>query len=112
MTAVGQPIRRSELSFWVRQWDKGRRRFRRSLGRFLDWLGVPGFVQPMEVDDLVTGWHLSIRVSPLFTVISVEGRDFYFYRRNGKFDGTGMSTCAYAKLCEKRRAYRDAEAIS
>ena len=102
MIATEQPVLRSELVWWARWWDKGRREGRKSLGRFLNWLGVPGFIQPLEMDDLVTGWHLSIRVSPLFTVISVEGREFYFYRRNGKFDGTGMSTCAYAKLCEKR----------
>jgi len=89
-----------ERSQWARWWTRRQDWLKLQLGQFLNWLGVPGFVQVMEMDDLVTGWHLSIKVDPLFTVVSIEGRDFYFYRRNGKFDGTGGGTRAMIKAGE------------
>lgn len=66
-------------------------RVRIFLSRFVSRLGFGGgIVKPFKVDDLVTGQHLEIRISPSFTTISVDGRDYYFRRFTGVFDGTGM----------------------
>ncbi len=61
-----------------------------SLGWLMERLGVPGAIQPFEIHDQVTGQHVVVTVSARFTVIQVNGRDYYFYRYSGKFDGTGM----------------------
>lgn len=61
------------------------------LGRLVRHLCLPGFVSNVSFDDLVTGQHFSVRSNLLFTVISVDGRDYYFHRLTGKFDGTGYA---------------------
>lgn len=60
-------------------------------GKFLNWFGVAGFVQPMEIKDTLTGSSVSVRVSGYFTVITIDGREFYFKRLTGAYDGSGMS---------------------
>jgi hypothetical protein len=65
-------------------------RLREWLGAALNRRRVAGFVQPISYQDLVTGDLIEIRVSALFTVLSVSGRDYYFRRLTGRFDGTGM----------------------
>lgn len=74
---MGPPARVRRLRDWVRLWA----------GRALR--GLPGFVREIELEDEATGQHLSVRVSPFFTRISMNGRDFYFDRFTGRFDGTG-----------------------
>ncbi len=54
---------------------------------------VPGFVRDVELHDEATGNHIRIRPGVIFTVLSVNGRDYYFHRINGKFDGTGSGGC-------------------
>ncbi len=76
-------------TWWQIQWS----RLRQRLGAMLNRLGFGGLVKPLVFDDLVTGQHLEIRVSEFFTTISVDGRDYYFRRLNGAFDGTGMGCC-------------------
>ena len=56
-------------------------------------LGMPGFVKNLDLVDEVTGQIISIRVESLFTMLSVNGRDYYFRRLTGKLDGTGMGCC-------------------
>jgi hypothetical protein len=63
------------------------------LGRLLSKLGFPGMVKPLEYEDSYTGNHLKITTSALFTIISINGRDYWFHRLSGRFDGTG-SGCA------------------
>lgn len=58
------------------------------LGRLANRVGLPGLVGEHEIDDAFAG-KVSIRTSPWFTVISINGRDLYFRRWSGKFDGTG-----------------------
>lgn len=70
-------------------WQKKRTRLSIALGSMLNRWRVPGTVQPMIYDDDLTGTHLEVRVSPLFTVVQINGRDYYFRRLNGVFDGTG-----------------------
>ena len=63
---------------------------RKILGRILQWLRVPGFVGTAEYRDPESGdLVLKIRTSPRYTIIEAAGREFYFLRESGKFDGTG-----------------------
>lgn len=59
------------------------------LCRLANWLGLPGAVADVVIDDPVTGQHVEVRRSIFFTRISINGRDYYFTRFGGKFDGTG-----------------------
>ena len=71
-------------------------RLRIWLGRVKAWagnlanrLGLPGTIRPLRYLDPLTGCLIEVRVGNLFTVISVDGRDYYFRRFSGRFDGTG-----------------------
>jgi hypothetical protein len=75
--------RATKLQIW-------RGRLRELLGAALKRLGVPGAVAESEINDPATGDHVEIRVSHLFTRISINGRDYYFDRMTGRYDGTGM----------------------
>lgn len=66
----------------------------RVLGKLLNTIRVPGFVRE--------GWYKSrlgdrirVRVSPLFTVISVRGLNLFFDRLSGRVDGVGVSRTHY-----------------
>jgi hypothetical protein len=61
------------------------------MGRFLNRRRVAGAVQPINFNDPLTGNHIEVAINPLFTVLSVNGRDYYFKRLTGRFDGTGES---------------------
>jgi hypothetical protein len=63
----------------------------RLLGRLCHRMRMPGAIRSVVVDDEVTGQHLEVRVGSAFTVVSVDGRDYYFRRCSGRFDGTGLS---------------------
>lgn len=79
-------------NWWAHRWILFQDWRKWQTGRFLNWLGVPGFIRPMEMyDELITHSLLQVRVTPLFTIVTVDGKDFYFYRISGKYDGTGMS---------------------
>jgi hypothetical protein len=71
--------------------EKIRGELKQGLGRFLNVLRFPGLVKPLEIHDTLTGTYIQVRVSGFFTVISIDGRDFYFKRLTGKYDGSGMS---------------------
>ena len=60
------------------------------IGNLANKIKVPGCVQPMEFTDQVTGNRVVIKNSPYYTKLSISGRDYYFNRFSGKFDGTGM----------------------
>ena len=68
-------------------------RLRMLLGRFLGRVGAPGLVQSGEIRDAVSGQKIEIAVGLLFTRISIDGRDYYFRRLTGRFDGTGQGCC-------------------
>jgi hypothetical protein len=61
------------------------------LGRLLQLLGIPGFIRPWTYQT-ETGEVLALRTSPRYTVLKVGGRDYYFIRESGRFDGVGEST--------------------
>ena len=69
-------------------------RLKEAACRLLDWMHVPGFVRPLEINDPVSGHRIRISASHLFTVISINGRDYYFRRLSGKYDGTGSGVGA------------------
>lgn len=69
--------------------QKGSLLVREGIGRFLNWIGVPGTVSNARLHDDVTGQEIEILVNALFTRISINGRDHYFHRFNGKYDGSG-----------------------
>jgi hypothetical protein len=71
------------------RFDTARSRIRMFLGLCLGQLAIPGVVRDTDIQDRVTGDHVSVRVGPLFTVLSVNGRDYYFDRITGGFDGSG-----------------------
>ena len=72
------------------RWDIWTSRMREAMGGALNRVKAPGAVQPLAYEDPVTGDHIGVSVDSLFTVLSVNGRDYYFNRLSGEFDGTGM----------------------
>lgn len=83
---AGSPVASRRRSPWLRFKDA----FKVSLGATLNRFGLPGGVKDVEFEDQVTGQRVQIRVGALFTQISINGRDYYFRRISGKYDGTGM----------------------
>jgi len=59
-------------------------------GRCLNRMGIAGAVKDIQIDDAFTGQKITIQVGELFTRLTVDGRDYYFNRVSGKYDGTGM----------------------
>lgn len=61
------------------------------IGSALNWAGISGFVRECEYKSTETDTLVSVRVSPLYSVISVNGVDVYFHRITGEIDGIGVS---------------------
>lgn len=74
-------------------WQIWRGRIVIVLGRVAGKLRLPGLVRDAEIQDPITGQHVSIAVGPLFTRITVDGRDYYFRRFSGRLDGAGSASC-------------------
>lgn len=62
-----------------------------SFYRLINKLGVPNIIQNWEYEDKLTGQKIKIKTSFLFTILTIDRRDYYFYRLSGGFDGTSMS---------------------
>ena len=58
-------------------------------GTLLQWLRAPGLIKPFEHRDEDTGETVKIRTSPRYTILSVSGKEFFFERETGKFEGVG-----------------------
>lgn len=71
--------------------ERLRRRATEAFHRLLNRLGLPGAVAPMTFRDEVTGCTLTVRVGVYSTILTVDGRDYYFHRLTGTFDGTGQA---------------------
>jgi hypothetical protein len=71
-------------------WNIAFGRVELATGRLLNWLKIPGAVRDVEFKDALTGQQITVKVGSLFTCVTVGGRDYYFRRVSGKFDGTGM----------------------
>lgn len=61
------------------------------IGILLGWIGMPGIVRECTYIGEATRARVSVRIRPLFTVITVNGIDVYFTRLTGSIDGTGMN---------------------
>lgn len=68
-----------------------RGRVREMFGRALNRVKIPGAVRDMSLTDELTGQDVSVTVGVLHVRISVDGRDYYFDRLTGHFDGTGSA---------------------
>lgn len=66
-------------------------RARQLAGRLLNRIGIPGAIRNTRFKDAITGDEIDIQVGEFFTRLSVNGRDYYFRRISGKFDGSGKA---------------------
>ncbi len=64
-------------------------RIRQYVGKILGRVQVPGVIASATINDSFSGQRLEIKVGAICTRISVNGRDYYFSRLSGKFNGTG-----------------------
>ena len=65
-------------------------RVRLGIGRCLNYLHAPGMIRDASINDALSGQQIDVAVQPSFVKITVNGRDYYFDRITGKFDGTGL----------------------
>jgi hypothetical protein len=66
-------------------------RLREAVGRVANRLGLPGIVQPVEIYDQATGQRITIAVGSIMVRLTIDGRDFFFDRLTGRFDGAGST---------------------
>ena len=66
----------------------------RSLGRLFNLASLPGFVR-QGIYRSRLGEKIRVRVSPMFTEISVKGISVFFDRLTGRFDGIGVTPARY-----------------
>lgn len=59
-------------------------------GHLFNFFDIPGFVRKMKIYDDLTDTYIEVRLNVFFAVISVNGKDYYFKRLIGKYDGSGM----------------------
>src|SRR5262245_8817789 len=65
-----------------------------AIGKLLNTFRVPGFVRAGRYKSRL-GDRIRVRVSPLFTVITVRGLNLFFDRLTGRVDGVGLSQARY-----------------
>jgi hypothetical protein len=70
-------------------WDRITIRGTQIVGTMLRKLRAPGFIKDVEIQDETSGHSISVKSTALFTIVTVNGRDFFFHRLSGRFDGTG-----------------------
>jgi len=71
-------------------------------GRLLAALRFPGIVVAQSYEAEVTDARGRVSLSPLFSVVSVNGLDIYFHRLTGRIDGVGFSASTGYKADETR----------
>ena len=96
MTSAPQPVIRFPVERIPRPASAGasrldilKGRFRERFGRLLNWTGAPGAIRDTEITDKLTGQTVAVQVGDLFVRVSIDGRDYYFDKVTGRFDGTG-----------------------
>jgi hypothetical protein len=62
------------------------RLLRRLLGRVLNAVGTPGFIQARTCHERL-GVPVEVRVDDLFTIVMVKNVRLLFHRLSGQFDG-------------------------
>lgn len=59
------------------------------LGKLANVAGFPGFIRDCEYESVGTSTRVTVRRTALYTIITVNGVDVYFYRLTGGIDGVG-----------------------
>jgi hypothetical protein len=73
--------------------SKARLRLRLLLGYLFNLAGVPGLVRECTYSGSAAKAEITVRLSGMFTIISVNGLDIYFHRLTGSIDGLGTMSC-------------------
>ena len=60
-------------------------------GRLLEWMHVPAKIREFEYVDPVTNETIYLSTGARYSVLHVGGKQLFFSRRTGEFDGTGSS---------------------
>jgi len=60
------------------------------IARLLERFHLPGLIKPFAFSDEQSGRRIAVRTSSLYTILTVDEKEYYFRRQNGSFDGTGM----------------------
>ena len=60
------------------------------LGKVANLAGLPGIVRECDYYSESLGVNVRVRMTPGFTVITVNGVDVYFYRLTGDTGGVGL----------------------
>lgn len=55
---------------------------------------VRATIRPFRFDDAVTGQTVALTFSPVYAILSVGKREYYFIRETGEFDGVATSADA------------------
>ena len=71
-------------------------------GRLLTALRLPGILVAQTYEAEITRARVRVHLSPLFSVVSVNGVDIYFHRLTGRIDGVGFSASTGYKADETR----------
>lgn len=85
---VPLPFRRP-ASTGASWWQVARGRLREHLGKLLSRASIPGAIADASIDDPVSRQRIEVHVGALFTRLTVDGRDYYFDRLTGEFNGAG-----------------------
>lgn len=72
--------------------DVAKGRFREILGQIANRFGAPGAVRAVKIEDRASGQQITVEVGTVMVRWTVNGRDFYFDRLTGRYDGAGSST--------------------
>jgi len=87
ITNTGSPAKFCRATILTKRKDNLRIFF----GKFLSKIKFPAILREFKYEDLITGQTIEIKPHILYTIITINSRDYYFYRINGKFDGTGYN---------------------
>ena len=71
--------------------DRLQVRVRQWIGEVCTWVRLPGAIAPVAIHDHLTGDTITVTVWPWFTKLNINGREYYFDRITGRFDGTGQA---------------------
>lgn len=47
-------------------------------------------IRPFKLQDKLTGQKIEIKTTPYYSILSIDGREYYFIKETGKFDGTSF----------------------
>lgn len=67
------------------------------IGQLFNLAGLPGFVRDCSYTADIADVTISVHRGALFTIITVNGVDIYFYRITGEIDGIGGSPIALGR---------------